>query len=107
MMSTINQITVIGSGVMGHGIAQISAMAGYEVVIRDIQQSFLDKAMEKMMETTLIKHLTDEDASMATREVTLNLKKDKEGEYKIVSDENLMEAVMANAGTIDEMFGEE
>lgn len=48
MMSTINQITVIGSGVMGHGIAQISAMAGYEVVIRDIQQSFLDKAMEKI-----------------------------------------------------------
>ncbi|MGE5705110.1 MAG: 3-hydroxyacyl-CoA dehydrogenase family protein [Nitrososphaerales archaeon] len=47
-MSTINQITVIGSGVMGHGIAQISAMAGYEVVIRDIQQSFLDKAMEKI-----------------------------------------------------------
>ncbi|MGE5781387.1 MAG: 3-hydroxyacyl-CoA dehydrogenase family protein [Nitrososphaerales archaeon] len=45
---TINQITVIGSGVMGHGIAQISAMAGYEVVIRDIQQSFLDKAMEKI-----------------------------------------------------------
>ena len=48
MMSTIKQITVIGSGVMGHGIAQISAMAGYEVVIRDIQQSFLDKAMEKI-----------------------------------------------------------
>ena len=48
MMSTINQITVVGSGVMGHGIAQISAMAGYEVVIRDIQQSFLDKAMEKI-----------------------------------------------------------
>lgn len=48
MMLTINQITVIGSGVMGHGIAQISAMAGYEVVIRDIQQSFLDKAMEKI-----------------------------------------------------------
>lgn len=48
MMSTINQITVVGSGAMGHGIAQISAMAGYEVVIRDIQQSFLDKAMEKI-----------------------------------------------------------
>ena len=48
MMSSINQITVVGSGAMGHGIAQISAMAGYEVVIRDIQQSFLDKAMEKI-----------------------------------------------------------
>lgn len=47
-MYDINQITVLGSGIMGHGIAQVSAMAGYEVVIRDIQQSFLDKAMDKI-----------------------------------------------------------
>lgn len=47
-MYTINQITVLGSGIMGHGIAQVSAMGGYEVVIRDIQQSFLDKAMDKI-----------------------------------------------------------
>lgn len=33
---------------MGHGIAQISAMAGYNVVLRDIEQQFLDKAMEKI-----------------------------------------------------------
>src|SRR5919198_6244087 len=47
-LSTINTITVLGSGVMGHGIAQVSAMAGYSVVLRDIEQSFLDKAMEKI-----------------------------------------------------------
>ena len=47
-LSTINKITVLGSGVMGHGIAQVSAMAGYQVVLRDIEQSFLDKAMEKV-----------------------------------------------------------
>ena len=33
---------------MGHGIAQVSAMAGYSVTLRDIEQSFLDKAMEKI-----------------------------------------------------------
>ena len=33
---------------MGHGIAQISAMAGYTVILRDIEKSFLDKAMEKI-----------------------------------------------------------
>ena len=44
----INKITVLGSGVMGHGIAQVSAMAGYSVTLRDIEQSFLDKAMEKI-----------------------------------------------------------
>jgi enoyl-CoA hydratase/3-hydroxyacyl-CoA dehydrogenase len=44
----IKNITVLGSGIMGHGIAQISAMAGYNVVLRDIEQQFLDKAMEKI-----------------------------------------------------------
>ena len=44
----IKKITVLGSGLMGHGIAQVSAMAGYNVAIRDIDQSFLDKAMEKI-----------------------------------------------------------
>ena len=33
---------------MGHGIAQVSAMSGYNVVLRDIEQEFLDKAMGKI-----------------------------------------------------------
>ncbi|NND87518.1 MAG: 3-hydroxyacyl-CoA dehydrogenase family protein [Nitrosopumilus sp.] len=45
---SIKNITVLGSGVMGHGIAQVSATAGYNVVLRDIEQSFLDRAMEKI-----------------------------------------------------------
>jgi len=45
---TIKNITVLGSGVMGHGIAQVSATAGYNIVLRDIKQEFLDKAMEKI-----------------------------------------------------------
>jgi enoyl-CoA hydratase / 3-hydroxyacyl-CoA dehydrogenase len=48
MAYKINQITVLGSGIMGHGIAQISAMTGYNVNLRDIEQSFLDKAMDKI-----------------------------------------------------------
>ncbi|MFQ5920666.1 MAG: 3-hydroxyacyl-CoA dehydrogenase family protein, partial [Nitrososphaerales archaeon] len=44
----IEKITILGSGVMGHGIAQVSAMSGYKVSLRDIEQSFLDKAMEKI-----------------------------------------------------------
>jgi enoyl-CoA hydratase/3-hydroxyacyl-CoA dehydrogenase len=44
----LNKITVLGSGIMGHGIAQISAMNGYQVVLRDIEQKFLDSAMDKI-----------------------------------------------------------
>src|SRR3989442_13615253 len=45
---TIKNVTVLGSGIMGHGIAQISATAGYNVVLRDIEKQLLDKAMEKI-----------------------------------------------------------
>jgi enoyl-CoA hydratase / 3-hydroxyacyl-CoA dehydrogenase len=47
-MSSISKITVLGSGIMGHGIAQISAMAGYHVTLRDIDSTLLDKALEKV-----------------------------------------------------------
>lgn len=47
-MTEINKITVLGSGIMGHGIAQVSAMAGFEVTLRDVDMKFLDSAMSKI-----------------------------------------------------------
>ena len=47
-MTEIKKITVLGSGIMGHGIAQISAMAGFEVTLRDVDTKFLDNAMSKI-----------------------------------------------------------
>ncbi|WP_067727139.1 3-hydroxyacyl-CoA dehydrogenase family protein [Oceanobacillus damuensis] len=42
----INNITVLGSGVMGHGIAQNYALAGYAVHLYDLKSSYLEKAMK-------------------------------------------------------------
>jgi enoyl-CoA hydratase / 3-hydroxyacyl-CoA dehydrogenase len=47
-MSNIKKVAVLGSGVMGHGIAQVSAAAGYSVALRDIEESFLQKAMDRI-----------------------------------------------------------
>lgn len=44
------QISVIGAGTMGHGIAQASSMAGHEVTLRDIDESVLDEALAKIEE---------------------------------------------------------
>jgi 3-hydroxybutyryl-CoA dehydrogenase len=41
----IKTVAVIGAGTMGNGIAQVSAAAGYNVIMTDIKQEFLDKAM--------------------------------------------------------------
>jgi 3-hydroxybutyryl-CoA dehydrogenase len=44
----INKVGVVGCGLMGHGIAQICAQAGWEVVVREIDQAPLDKGMGKI-----------------------------------------------------------
>jgi len=48
LLPKINKITVLGSGIMGHGIAQISAMNAYDVTLRDVEEKFLDNAMNKI-----------------------------------------------------------
>jgi len=44
----LKKAAVVGSGTMGHGIAELLAMAGYEVTMIDISDEFLTKAMEKI-----------------------------------------------------------
>jgi hypothetical protein len=66
-----------------------------------------EEKLNKMMMDKVIKGLTDEDGPMSTREVTLNLKKDKEGNFKIVADDNLTETVVANADELEHMFDSE
>ncbi len=42
----IKKICVLGAGLMGNGIAQVCAQAGYEVTMRDIEQRFIDGGMK-------------------------------------------------------------
>lgn len=49
---TIKRVMVVGSGQMGSGIAQVLALAGYEVLLNDIKQEFVDRGLagiEKQM----------------------------------------------------------
>ena len=41
-------IAVIGAGEMGHGIAELAALAGFRVTMRDIRQEFVDRGMERI-----------------------------------------------------------
>jgi 3-hydroxybutyryl-CoA dehydrogenase len=41
----IETIGVIGAGTMGNGIAQVAARAGYSVVMRDVNDEFLQRGM--------------------------------------------------------------
>ena len=47
-MAEIAKVGVIGAGLMGNGIAHVSALAGLPVVLMDVSQAALDKAMATM-----------------------------------------------------------
>ena len=42
----IKAVGVIGAGTMGNGIAHVFAKGGYDVVLVDVQQSFLDRGLQ-------------------------------------------------------------
>jgi len=44
----IKKVGVIGAGVMGTGIAQTAAMAGFGVILRDIDMAFLKKSLDRI-----------------------------------------------------------
>lgn len=54
MSHSIETIGVVGAGTMGNGIAQVSAVAGYQVVLKDINDALLDRGM-KTIEKSLSK----------------------------------------------------
>jgi 3-hydroxybutyryl-CoA dehydrogenase len=45
-IDTIKTIAVLGSGTMGNGIAHVFASAGYKVFLRDVEQRYLDRALD-------------------------------------------------------------
>jgi 3-hydroxybutyryl-CoA dehydrogenase len=47
-MAEIGQVGVLGAGLMGHGIAQVVAQAGYEVVLREVDEATLAKGIGKI-----------------------------------------------------------
>ena len=48
MAQQIEKVGVLGAGLMGHGIAQVAAQAGYQVVLREVDEETLAKGIGKI-----------------------------------------------------------
>jgi 3-hydroxybutyryl-CoA dehydrogenase len=46
--ATIDRVGVIGAGAMGHGIAQVAAMAGYRVALFDVSEAAVQTGLERI-----------------------------------------------------------
>jgi 3-hydroxybutyryl-CoA dehydrogenase len=63
------RVAVLGAGTMGHGIAQVSAMAGHEVSLRDIERDIVDDglaAIEANLEEGIEREKVTREAAEAT-----------------------------------------
>jgi 3-hydroxybutyryl-CoA dehydrogenase len=66
----ISKVGVVGCGLMGHGIAQICAQAGWDVVVREVSEERLDAGIgkiEKQLAKAVEKGKLEQDAADAVR----------------------------------------
>ena len=64
-LDSIDRVAVLGAGNMGHGITEVTAMAGYDVAMRDIKEEFVEDGYEQIawsLEKLEEKDLLDESA---------------------------------------------
>jgi 3-hydroxybutyryl-CoA dehydrogenase len=104
-MSEIKKVGVIGCGLMGHGIAQVSATAGYEVVVREVSDEVAAKGIgkiEKQLARAVEKgKSTQEDADAVRGRISTTT------DYKDLADCDLViEAITENLGLKLEMWRE-
>jgi 3-hydroxybutyryl-CoA dehydrogenase len=50
-LEDVQTVGVVGAGTMGSGIAQVAATAGYDVVMRDVQQAFVENGFDSMRDS--------------------------------------------------------
>ena len=69
-MTDIKRVGVLGCGLMGSGIAQVAASAGYDTIVRDVSKEFLDRG-RAVIEKSLAKLVEKGKLDAAGREATL------------------------------------
>ncbi len=49
-ITDIKNVTIIGAGTMGHGIAQVALLAGYNVTLVDVEEELVDRGVSRIKE---------------------------------------------------------
>ena len=104
-MADLSRIGVLGCGLMGHGITQVAAQSGYDVVVREVDQDRLDKGIgriEKQLARAVDKgRIEQADAEAVRGRITPTL------EYGDLADSDLViEAITEDLPRKLEMWGE-
>ncbi|NLV06703.1 3-hydroxyacyl-CoA dehydrogenase family protein [Haloarcula rubripromontorii] len=73
-LETVDTVGVVGAGTMGNGIAQVTATAGYDVIMRDVTEELVAAGFEEIQSSfeTLVARdtVTEQEAEAATARIT-------------------------------------
>jgi len=50
-LDSVETVGVVGAGTMGNGIAQVAAMNGYDVIMRDIEEEFVERGFDAIRDS--------------------------------------------------------
>jgi 3-hydroxybutyryl-CoA dehydrogenase len=95
-MATIKKVGVLGCGLMGSGIAQTCAQAGYDVVVREVEQQYLDKGF-KGIEKSLGRFVDKGTMSAADRDACVVRLKGTTSLDDLAGCDVVIEAIIENA----------
>jgi enoyl-CoA hydratase/3-hydroxyacyl-CoA dehydrogenase len=93
-MSKIKNVTVVGAGAMGYGIAQVNLMAGYNTVLVDIKEDIVNNGLAKIEEglkKAQIKNRLEEGVSVSDLMLKCNVSTDLS--YAVKKSDFVFEAV--------------
>ena len=103
-MSEIRKVGVVGCGLMGRGIAQVSAAAGYPTVVREVNEDVLEKglgAIGRQLERAVEKEKLDEETRAAILErLAGTVSLEDLGDCDLV-----IEAIVENIDAKKDLFG--
>lgn len=105
----IKNVTVIGGGLMGSGIAQVAAQTGHNVTLVDVSESVLQKSkgnIQKSLERIAKKVYADkpQDGNNFVSETLQRLKTDTNAEDAVKEADIVVEAIVENIDVKHKLF---
>ena len=111
-MTKIEKVAVLGSGLMGSGIAEVSAKAGYDTMVREVSDEIVQRgqaAIEKSLDRAVQKEKLDEgerDAILSRITMTTSLEDLKSADIVVEAVVEDLEVKKEVFGALDELCGE-
>ncbi len=101
----IEQVGVIGAGTMGNGIAHVFARSGYQVILCDVEQKFLDRGVATITKN-LDRELTKNKITEAQKSETLQRIEGTVDRSRLTACDFIVEAASEKLEIKSELFGD-